>query len=146
MEFQVGQRVVRKTSEQSGFIHEKRRGKVVMLEVRWEESGIKQWLPAEEFRLWDKSATPPPSGLGYRGRTTPDYISRIRSSKQCKDERNRRYGKMTRKELEEVGNALMTLAGNKKQRGRNKAKKIVAPWIRKENLDVQCKTAIDRDK
>ena len=143
--FEIGDHVIRKSNEQSGFIHDTRKAKVFMVEVRW-ESGIKQWLPAEEFRAWDKSETPPIAPLGYRGRTTPAYISHIRASKQCKDERKRRFGKPTKKELEEVGDALMKLAKKKKQRGRNKAKKIVAPWVRKENLDVQYKNALQRDE
>ena len=87
MEFHVGQRVIRKSSERSGFIYGKNRRRVPMLEVRWEDSGLKEWLPAEEFRLWDKSEIPPPTRTTYRGRTTLQYINHIQSSKQCKDER-----------------------------------------------------------
>jgi len=51
---EIGDRVVRKTSERKGYIHDLRLGRIVMVKVRWLDNKTEDWLPEEEVRIWDK--------------------------------------------------------------------------------------------
>ena len=56
---EIGDRVVRITTEQKGYIHDLKPGRIVMVRVRW-LGGMTagEWLPSEEVRVWDKMPMP----------------------------------------------------------------------------------------
>jgi hypothetical protein len=55
---EIGDRVVRKSSERKGYIHDLRDGRVAMVKVRWLDDKSEDWMPTEELRAWDKQAIP----------------------------------------------------------------------------------------
>src|ERR1700679_2130529 len=106
MDFEVGDKVVRKSTLELGSVQSTRRAKALMVEVKWDATGVKQWLPAEEFQPWDKSELPPPPYVSPWGRTTPGYIIGIRSSAQVRDERKNRLSQPSKKSLETIADSL----------------------------------------
>ena len=125
--FEVGDKVIRKTTEDVGYVHSIRKYKVLMVEVRIDATGLRQWFPAEEFRMWDKNEIPPQVELTRWGRTTPAYMVNLRNSKQVRDirdNRNKRY------EEYRLAESLLALSDKRKQRTRNKAAKLIKDYYR----------------
>lgn len=119
--FEVGDRVVRKSTEQAGFVHGVRKNKTLMIEVRWDASGLKIWLPAEEFRVWDKAEVPPPARITSWGRTTPLYLQLLGKAARSKAKRSR----IAKWNPEAAADKLLQLSA-KGNKGRNKARKLIA--------------------
>ncbi len=134
MRFEVGDRVIRKQNDAVGSVQSVRRTRVEMVEVKWEADGIKFWLPSEEFRLWDKSEAPTPPKVNWQGRTTPTYITHMRSSKQVKDQAFVRRAGWTPKDSEKMADEILRLSAKRKNRSRNKAKKLVSE-LRKRGFE-----------
>jgi hypothetical protein len=130
--FEVGDRIIRKSNELCACVTSSEKRRVLMVEVKWDATGLKQWLPAEEFRLWDKSDPPPPVRKTRWGRTTPGYIIGLRSSAQCYHERQQRLAKNSTKRLENLTEALCSLSDRKKGRSQNKARKLIKKFNRGE--------------
>jgi hypothetical protein len=133
MEFEVGNRVVHNSNERCGFIYSIEKRRVLMVEIRWEDTGIKQWLPAEELRLWNKAKTPPPKPVTPWGRTTPDYLVQMRY-KLSHDpavlaERKERWAK--KKKEEQLAKDLDRLSEKRKTRSRKKAKRLISKFKNK---------------
>lgn len=122
--FEVGDRIIRKTTRQAGAITNMRRSRALMLEVKWDQ-GTTQWLPAEEFMLWDVSDPPPAVPASSWGRTTPEYIRQIRSSRQCKDEREKRHKIPSPKELNDLADALYGLSNKRPNQTKHKAARMI---------------------
>lgn len=126
MEFSVGDFVVHKLNEDKGFIRNLRKAKATMAKVRWEESGITQWLPSEELRLWDKATAPAPAKVTSRGNTTPDYLVGLRKKLR---QNPHRFKKENRKRAEaRLAESLISLSGRRKGRTRAKAKKLITEF------------------
>src|SRR5271170_5978015 len=105
--FEVGDRIVRRFSGLAGFVSATEKRRAAMVEIRWDATGLKQWLPAEEFEPWsEKQQLPPEVKTTSWGRTTPAYITRIRSSKQCKDERKNARANLSQNKLESFADEL----------------------------------------
>jgi hypothetical protein len=115
-ELKKNSRVMHKTNEQVGVIHSVRKGRVLMIEVRWEQTGIKQWLPAEEVRLWDKAIIPVTKPTTSWGRTTPEYIVKLRTTA-----RHRKRISGQQREQKKVAEYLLSLSDTKKPRTKRKA-------------------------
>src|SRR5271167_648943 len=121
MQFEVGSRVIRISSGESGFVHDMNKGRVVMVEVRWESTGKKQWLPEEEFRVWDKFSGPvtgPPGGVEQQNLF--DAAARQKASLEGRAAK-RAYWEEKRR-IERLTETLVGLSNNRKTRSRKKAK------------------------
>src|ERR1700690_4491136 len=59
MEYEVGDRVMQKSSDEWGIVQATRQTRVLLVEAQW-STGVKQWLPADQLRPFDKAQTPPP--------------------------------------------------------------------------------------
>lgn len=178
--FEVGDRVVRKSNRKSGFISATEKRKVWMLEVRWDENSVQQWLPAEEFRQWDVSDPPPEVKTTPLGRTTPEYLVQLRLQHPLK----KNTAKRRRVAEQQLADDLMALSTRKKSRSKTKADNLInkynagiypdnmpsrlrtpeeereherveaarewkrrrkKQWIRRENLDKQLRSRIERE-
>jgi hypothetical protein len=97
--------------------------------VRWEDTGIRQTLPVEEFRHWDKATVPPPMPISTpHGNTTPKYLVALREERAKHPEKNR---KKERKLMEaQLAKDLIGLSDKRKNRTKNKAKKLIANFDR----------------
>lgn len=128
--FAIGDRVLRKSNDQAGFVKDKRPARIEMVEVRWEQCERTEWLPSEELRLWDKSTPPPPPAVTPWGRTTPAYLVEIRRKIFADPARRYEYAKSKQKQIAQMKMAdrLVSLSGQKKGRSRNKAKKIIEEY------------------
>lgn len=122
--FEVGDRIIRKRDGESGFITDSRTARVLMLEVRWDSSESKQWLPAEEFKAWDRSDPPPPIKTNWTGRTTPAYLVDLRRRNPVK----KNPMKEERKAQDKLADDLAGLSGRKPTRSRNKARKMISKF------------------
>jgi hypothetical protein len=122
--YAVGDRIIRKRDGESGFITDTRKVRALMVEIRWDATGIKQWLPSEEFKPWDRSDAPPPVQKTWLGRTTPIYLVELRRKNPLKKDPMREK----RKAEERLADDLTGLSSRKKNRSRNKARKLIARW------------------
>ena len=120
-DFEIGMRVIRKRTDEAGFIRGVRKAKATMVEVRWETSGVSQWLPAEEVRVYDKSdPAPTPQRTGH-GNTTPQYLVDLR--KELRARRNTQY--IADRRVEKLRAALVGLSDSRKNRTKMKASKLI---------------------
>jgi hypothetical protein len=126
VQLEIGSRVIRISTEESGFIHAMNKGRALMVEVRWESTGIKQWLPADQVRIWDKIAAPPPKPLTIWGRTTPEYLVSLRyklahdpAVLQAREERKKKQ------KAEKLADTLAGLSDRRKGRSKAKAKRLI---------------------
>lgn len=130
MEFSVGDKVMLKSTSRRGFVMATERRRTPMVEVKWEDDGLKQWLPADQFRPWDvldaPTTLPRTSKLG---RTTPDYIIQLRRSKQVQDEYHERR---KRPKLDKMADRLCSLSDCKKQRSWNNAQRIIGEFTQRQ--------------
>lgn len=126
MEFSVGDRIIRKSSQESGFVHETRKARTLMIEVRWESTGIKQWLPAEEFKAWDKATSPPVVQKTGWGNTTPAYLVELRRQQWKKPDRMQ--AKVLDRRIKRLTETLLNLSDKKKSKTKRKAKKLIAAF------------------
>lgn len=123
--FEVGDRIIRKSNQQNGFVKSVEKRRVFMVEVHW-DTGIDQWLPAEEFREWDKSDIPPPVRLSTIGRTTPEYLVDLRRKNPIKPN----PAKAKKLAAQRLADDLSLLSDRKKNRSRNKAQKLISKFER----------------
>jgi len=114
--FEVGCRVIRGRDGRSGFIHDMEKQRCPMIEVRWDDTGIKQWLPAEEFRVWDKVEKPEPARVSGNGSTAPAYLKSLRSYERRQPRRVA---------IEALTENILRLSGKRKNRSLNKVKGLV---------------------
>lgn len=139
MDYSVGDRVISKITEQSGFIREIENRRAVMVYVNWEVSDKSTWLPIDEVRPWDKGIAPIPRKASAWGRTTPGYLIGLR--KRLRDESKQQKASIRNaKELEKAANVLLDIEASRKHRKRNKLSKE----IRKFN--EQYKNSIHKDR
>jgi hypothetical protein len=122
MTMEVGDRIIRKFDRRAGFVHDVRIARTVMVEVRWDDTDGRQWLPAEEFQPWTQADPPPPPATVTRlGRTTPAYLLDLRRKNPLKKDSTRER-KLAEQQL---ANDLAGLSGRKKTKSRSKAKKLI---------------------
>ena len=128
MSFELGVRVVRKSDEQPGFIHNIRKNRVEMVEVRWESSGIKEWVPADSVRIWDKQQAPPRPHKTTRVNTTPGYLVNLRHKITVYPQKNRKKEQSLRER--QLAADLLSLSDKRKNRTKMKAQKLIANFDR----------------
>lgn len=125
--FEIGDKIIRISNEEVGFIHDTNKGKVIMVEVRWEATEIKQWLPAELVRPWDKASAPPTNALTGWGRTTPQHLIDIRYELShdpvVLQQRKERW--QQKKKEENLANTLFGLSNRHKTRSKKKAQTFI---------------------
>ena len=83
---EIGDRVVRKTTERKGYIHDVRTGRIVMVKVRWLDGCTDgEWVPSEEVRIWDKLKQPTPLSQPAPLKPLPSLKRqvRVRKCKKC---------------------------------------------------------------
>lgn len=122
MDFEVGQRVIRGSNGQSGFIHAVEKRRTLMLEIKWESSGTKQWLPASEVRAWDKLSEPiktPPIDKRNRKQRTSEVLKLDAELRKAR----REYWEK-KKVVGMYGDYLYSLSDERKNRTKMKAKKV----------------------
>jgi hypothetical protein len=151
MDYEIGSRVMRKYNDEWGFIHGIRQARTTMVEVRWEASGTKQWLPAQEVRPLDKTDAPPPVRPTSWGNTTPKYLTALR--KQLRQNPNRFEARDKARADKKLADKLVCLSDKRKNRSKMKAQK----WVRKHSeqaarakaqssqMDKQFKARIQRE-
>lgn len=121
MGFRVGVRVVRRG--EYGFIHNLEKRRVWMAEVRWESTGVKEWLPLEELRPCDVAAPPPPVKPTPWQRTTPDYIVKLRKELRAKPQKPSKI--LEQLAQRELADRLLSLSGKHGARSKGKADKLI---------------------
>ena len=122
--FEVGDRIVRKSNECCGFVISMEKRRTMMVEIRWDAPIPDQWLPAEEFREWDKSDEPPPTKVTSLGRTTPAYLVELRHKNPLK----KNPAKMKKLAEQKLSDDLAALSNRRKQRTKGKAQKLIAKF------------------
>ncbi len=140
--FEVGDRVIRKRDGESGFITDSRTARVLMLEIRWDSTETKQWLPAEEFKAWDRSDAPPPVKLTWIGRTTPAYLVDLRRKNPLKKDPM----KEQRRAEAKLADDMASLSRRKKTRSRNKARKMVDNYQKEFGTYTRYEARILKDR
>jgi hypothetical protein len=80
MDFEVGDKIMRLRSDDWGTIISTRMNRVLLVEVRWEATGIIQTLPSQELRAWDKEEAPGAARITVWGNTTPGYLMALRKT------------------------------------------------------------------
>ena len=93
MNFELGDRVLRKSTRDAGFVYAIRRKRAVMVEVKWESDGHRTWLPSEELIAWDRAENPPSVKKSGWGNTTPEYLIDLRAKIAKHPEKNRKKEK-----------------------------------------------------
>ena len=131
MEFEIGTKVVKLSTQAHGFVHDTRQKRALVVEVKWEHSGVKQWLPAEELRVCDALVAPPATRITPWGRTTPAYLRALR--KTLREQPKTPNKAILRKEEEKVADRLLSLSSKRKNRSKMKAKKIIAEFEARRN-------------
>ena len=123
IELEIGDRVIKKSTGEAGFVHDTRKKRALMIEVHWETTNLCQWLPAEELRAPAASDPPPPTRITPWGRTTPSYLVTLR--KQVRSTRRKPDPKRAQEKLAEK---LLSLSGARKNRTKMKAAKMIAEF------------------
>lgn len=125
----VGDRIMRKSNLEGGCIlgARKQSSGVYMVCVAWDSTGTEQWLPSEEVRPWDKLQAPPVAKPTPWGRTTPAYLVALRRDLRINSGGRKQTGKTAEDQL---ADKLAKLSGRRKNRSRQKAKKLVAEYER----------------
>ena len=118
LELEVGMRVARAAGEY-GFVVAKEKRRCWMIQVRWDSSGIKQWIPADQVRFCPVIEAPPVRKLSRRGKTAPAYLVKLRKTLRGSQpiqikEKESAVGKLA--------NDLAGLSERRKNRSRHKAK------------------------
>ena len=126
MEFSIGDRIIRKSSQEPAFVQDTRKARTMMVEVRWESTGLKQWLLAEEFKAWDKATAPPITQKTGWGNTTPAYLVELRRQ-QWKNP-DRKQTKELDRRIKRLTETLVSLSDKKKSKSKRKAKKLIAAF------------------
>ncbi len=124
MDWEVGQRILRKSNGREGYIHSIVRKRLI--EVRWTDTAVCEVLPIEEFRLPDRTEPPTAESRTSWGNTTPRYLVDLR--KKLRSEPKPPNPFEVRASQERLANQLVGLSGKKKNRSRMKAQKIVAQF------------------
>lgn len=121
MELEVGMRVVRASGE-FGFVADVEKRRCWMVEVRWELSGIKEWIPVDQVKRCPLICAPTAKPLTSWGKTTPSYLVKLRKS--LRDARPKNYVHPKEKQLaaEKFADELLSLSSQRKNRSRQKAK------------------------
>ena len=135
MELEAGMRVVRGAGEY-GFVLSREKRRIEMVEVRWEASGIRQTIPAEQVTPCPAVAPPPPRSLTPRGRSTPEYLVKLR--KQIKadggQKREKRDQAKAQRAIVVFEQTLEVLAtGKNRQRSRASAQRAIGNLSRYQN-------------
>lgn len=111
----VGDRVVRKSTLESGYIYTAKKlpSGCYMVAVLWDGKESTQWLPSEEVRPWDKMPPPLPGPEPTRRKFFKRPLSNAR-----------------RKEMEaqKLADKLVGLSGKRKNRSKSKAEKLIAKF------------------
>lgn len=129
MDLQVGMRVARAAGE-FGFVASIEKRRCWMVEVRWDDSGIKQWIPADQVRECPVVEAPAVKPSTSFGRTTPAYLVKLRKTLRQQRPKNYVHPVQKKKEAERIADDLMRLSDKRKNRSRNKARRKIQIFTR----------------
>jgi len=122
IEIEIGDQVVHKRTGEYGFARNVRKNRTLMVEVKWDVSGLTQWLPSEELRLPDKGEAVAPVKPTQWGRTTPAYLKDLRTKLRHERPKDFIYPKEKRLAIEKLADDLVSLSTKRKNRSRHRAK------------------------
>jgi hypothetical protein len=124
MDLEVGMRVARAVGE-FGFVAATEKRRCWMVEVRWDSSGIKQWIPADQVRYSPVVEAPPVRKLPWRGKTAPAYLGKLRKTLRGVTTKNSVPPQEKEKATKKLTGELAALSGKKKNRSRHKARRKI---------------------
>lgn len=119
----IGDRIVRKSTLASGYIVQanKMPSGAYMVRVQWDSDDSTQWLPSQEIRPWDKLKVPEQKpAVEYKRYRRSLYQQSPAARKKAQDN---------------LADQMAALSGKRKNRSKNKAKKLIAKWERGSSIN-----------